>query len=85
MDLQNNLLVSKDNEIDTLLADNSNRFKKIEALNQELNQSVKHSTQLQNQVDGLIAQRQTQQQLIEQVTGELDRLLDSARAAVEES
>ena len=85
MDLQNDLLVSKDNEIDTLRADNSNRFKKIEALNQELNQSVKHSTQLQNQVDGLIAQRQTQQQLIEQVTGELDRLLDSARAAVEES
>ncbi len=30
MDLQNDLLVSKDNEIDTLLADNSNRFKKIE-------------------------------------------------------
>jgi predicted RNA-binding Zn-ribbon protein involved in translation (DUF1610 family)/regulator of replication initiation timing len=85
VDLQNDLLVSKDNEIHTLRADNGKRFKKIEALNQELSQSVKQSTQLQNQVDGLVTQNHAQQQLIEKVTGELDRLLDTARVAVEES
>jgi phage shock protein A len=85
MDLQNDLLVSKDLAIDTLRADNSDRFKKIEALNQELNQAGNQLAQLQNHVDGLVAQNHTQQQRIERVTGELDRLLDLARAAVEES
>ncbi|HEY9635207.1 MAG TPA: hypothetical protein V6D14_17530 [Coleofasciculaceae cyanobacterium] len=83
--LQNDLLVSKDNEIHTLRADNGKRFKKIEALSQELNQSGNQLAQLQNQIDGLMAQRQSQQQLLERVTGELDRLLDTARVAVEES
>jgi chromosome segregation ATPase len=85
VDLQNELLVSRDEKISALKADNTKRFKRIEDLNQELSQAVNQSTQLQNQVDGLMAQRQSQQQLIEQVTGELDRLLDMARVAVEES
>jgi hypothetical protein len=85
VELQNDLLLSKDQEIHTLKTDNSNRFKKIEALSQELNQSANQLAKLQNQADGLVTQNQAQKQQIEKVTDELDRLFDLARTAVQES
>jgi chromosome segregation ATPase len=85
IDLHNELLLSKDNEIYTLRTDNSQRFKKIEALNQQLNQLASQATQLQKQIDTLIHHNQAQKQRIERVTGELDRLIALARTAVEES
>jgi hypothetical protein len=85
MGLQNELLLLKDNEIYTLKTDNSQRFKKIETLTQELNQSGNQVAQLQNQIETLSQHNQLQKQRIERVTGELDRLITLARTAVEES
>jgi hypothetical protein len=85
MDLPSELLIKKDNEIAILRADASKRFRKIEALNQELSQSTQETTKLQNKIDSLTVQNQSQKQLIERVTGELDRLIELARTAVEES
>jgi DNA repair exonuclease SbcCD ATPase subunit len=85
IDLHNELLLSKDNEIYTLQIDNRHRFKKIESLSQELNHSASQATQLQKQIDTLIHHNQAQKQRIEQVKGELDRMIQLARTAVEES
>jgi chromosome segregation ATPase len=83
--LQNNLLASKDNELDTLGADKTKAFKKIEALKQELNISENQLAILQNQIDGLTAENHAKTLLIEQVNGELDRLFNLARTIIEES
>jgi predicted nucleic acid-binding Zn-ribbon protein len=85
IDLQTELLLSRDNEIYTLRTDNSQRYKKIEALSQELNQSGKQVAGLQNQIETLTQHNQLQKQRIERVTGEVDRLIALARTAVEES
>jgi hypothetical protein len=85
LDLINQLLLKKDNELDSLKQDNTKRFNVIEALKQELNQSTQQATQLQNQVDSLTAQNQSKNNIIEKLNGELDRLITLARQAVEES
>src|SRR3569832_613538 len=85
VDLQNELLLAKESEIATLRGDCSKGFNYIELLNQKLNHSIYEVTKLQNQVDSLTVQNQSQKQLVEEVTGELDRLIAVARTAVEES
>jgi predicted RNA-binding Zn-ribbon protein involved in translation (DUF1610 family) len=85
MGLQDELLAKKDDEIVALRADTSNRFRKIEDLNQQLSQSTEQVTKLQSQVEGLTLQIQSKDNIIEQVTDELDRLISLARTAVEES
>ncbi len=85
LNLQNDLLLVKDNEIAVLRGSISKGFTQIETLKQSLQQSTEQGTKLQNQIDCLTVQNQSQKQLIEQVTGELDRLIDLARTAVEES
>jgi hypothetical protein len=85
VDFQSELLISRDDKISALKADNSKRFQKIQDLDLELKESKTQTTQLESQINSLISQAQTQRQTIEQVTGELDRLLDMARVAVEES
>ena len=85
VDLHNELLLVKDTEIATLKADFSKGFNRIEELNQQLNQSTEQATKLQSQIDVLKAQNQSKDNIIEKVTGELDRLIGLARTAVEES
>jgi hypothetical protein len=85
MDLQNELLIKKDNEIASLRADCNKRFRKIEELNQQLSQSTQKSTELQDLIDSMTVQNQSQKELVERVTGELDRLIEVARTAIEES
>lgn len=85
VDLHNELLLVKDTEIATLKADFSKGFSRIEELNQQLNQSTEQATKLQSQIDVLAAQNQSKDNIIEKVTGELDRLIGLARTAVQES
>lgn len=85
VDLHNELLLVKDGEIATLKADFSKGFNRIEELNQQLNQSTEQATKLQSQIDVLTAQNQSKDNIIEKVTGELDRLIGLARTAVQES
>jgi hypothetical protein len=83
--LQNELLLTKDGEIATLTAQIRQGFKKIEVLEQELNQSGNQLAQQQKQIEALTQHTQLQKQRIEQVTGELNRMIQLARTAVEES
>ena len=72
------LLLKKDNEITAFKTNFSNGFKRIEELTEE-------SSKLQNQVVSLTAQNQSKDNIIEKVTGELDRQITIARTAIEES
>lgn len=85
LDLISELLLKKDNELDSLKEDNTKRFNLIEVLKQQQGQSTEQATRLQNQIDYLSTQNQVHSQVVEQITGELDRLITLARTAVEES
>ncbi len=84
-DLQNELLTKKDDEIAILRADGNNRFHRINELSQELKQSTEQTAKLRGCIEDLTLQIQSKENIIEQVTCELDRLIILARTAVEES
>lgn len=81
LSLRDELLLEKDSEIVALKGDVSKAFNKIKTLNQQLEQVTK----LQEEINAFNNQNQVQKQLVEQITGELDRSISWARTAVEES
>jgi hypothetical protein len=64
------------------LAESNKKFSLSEASNKERASTI---SGLENQVESLVVQNQSQQQLVENITGELDRLIAVARTAIEES